>query len=84
MFERWGSSGGDFNAGYAEFRRSVSQGFDRWMIFERRCSSDGDFNAGYAEFRRRVSQCFERRVSSSELFCACCPDRLGYFFKMKT
>ena len=25
-----GSSGGDFNAGYAEFRRSVSQDFERW------------------------------------------------------
>ena len=83
-FERWVSSGEVFNAGYAEFRRSVSQGFDRWMIFERRCSSDGDFNAGYAEFRRSVSQGFERWVLSGELFCACCPDRLCHFFKMKT
>ena len=58
-FERRGSSGGDFNAGYTEFRRSVSQGC------ERRCSSvgvasGGDFNAGYAKFRRSVSQDFER------------------------
>ena len=28
------SSGGDFNAGYAEFRRRVSQGCERWG-FER-------------------------------------------------
>jgi hypothetical protein len=29
------ASGRDFNAGYAEFRRRVSQGFERWDVFSR-------------------------------------------------
>ncbi len=53
------SSGGDFNAGYAEFRRRVSQGC------ERRCSSGGFRAVGILTQGTRSSGAGFRNVSSA-------------------
>ena len=74
------ASGGDFNAGYAEFRRRVAS---------------GGYRAGDVRAEGILTRCTQRsgagfrRVASGGmccvgLFCACGLDGLCHFFKMQT